>query len=67
MLIDAHEVRRKAHRPLQESDGRDAAELCEGLQRGFYRAVVHVPSPAISALRTTLSRRRHLSASRSGR
>jgi transposase len=59
MVVDAHEVRRKAHRPLQKSDGRDAAELCEGLQRGFYRAVVHVPSPAISALRTTLSRRRH--------
>lgn len=30
MVIDAHEVRRKAHRPLQESDRRDALELCEG-------------------------------------
>jgi len=29
MVIDAHEVRCKAHRPLQKSDGRDALELCE--------------------------------------
>src|SRR5262249_45619392 len=43
-VIDAHEVRQKAHRPLQKSDGRDALELCEGLSRGFYRSVVHVPS-----------------------
>ena len=59
VVIDAHEVRRKAHRPEQKSDTRDALELCEGLRRGFYRSVVHVPSPAISNLRTTLSRRRH--------
>jgi transposase len=57
VVIDAHEVRRKAHRPEQKSDTRDALELCEGLRRGFYRSVVHVPSPAISDLRTTLSRR----------
>jgi transposase len=59
VVIDAHEVRRKAQRPEQESDTRDALELCEGLRRGFYRALVHVPTPAISDLRTTLSRRRH--------
>jgi len=59
MVIDAHEVRRKAHRPEQKSDTRDALELCEGLRRGFYRSIVHVPSPAISELRTVLSRRRH--------
>lgn len=59
LVIDAHEVRRKAHRPLQKSDGRDALELCEGLSCGLYRSVVHIPSPAISKLRTTLSRRRH--------
>jgi transposase len=58
-VIDAHEVRRKALRPQQKSDTRDALELCEGLSRGFYRSVVHIPSPAISTLRTTLSRRRH--------
>jgi transposase len=59
VVIDAHEVRRKAHRPSQKSDRRDAFELCEGLRRGLYRSVVHIPPPAISALRTTLSRRRH--------
>ncbi len=58
-VIDAHEVRRKAHRPEQKSDTRDAQELCEGLRRGFYRSVVHVPNPEIEALRITLSRRRH--------
>ena len=52
-------VRRKAQRPSQKSDTRDALELCEGLRRGFYRSIVHVPSPAISNLRTTLSRRCH--------
>ncbi len=59
VVIDAHEVRRKAQRPEQKSDTRDAPELCEGLRRGFYCALVHVPTPAISDLRTTLSRRRH--------
>ena len=53
VVIDAHEVRRKAQRPEQKSDTRDALELCEGLRRGFYRSLVHVPSPAISDLRTT--------------
>src|SRR5262249_62349051 len=58
VVIDAHEVRRKAHRPLQKSDRRDALALCEGLSRGFYQSVVHVPSPEIGELRTILSRRR---------
>jgi len=58
-VIDAHEVRRKAHRPEQKSDPRDAQELGEGLRRGFYRSVMHVPSPEIEELRTALSRRRH--------
>jgi len=58
-VIDAHEVRLKAHRPMQKSDRRDAFELCEGLRRGIYRTIVHVPTPAISLLRETLSRRRH--------
>ena len=26
VVVDAHEVRRKAHRPLQKSDARDALE-----------------------------------------
>jgi transposase len=59
VVVDAHEVRRKAARPTQKSDRRDALDLCDGVRRGFYRAVVHVPTPEISTLRTTLSRRRH--------
>jgi transposase len=58
-VIDAHEVRLKAHRPQQKSDRRDAREICEGVRRGLYRSIVHVPSEAISALRETLGRRRH--------
>lgn len=49
----------KAHRPRQKSDTRDAVELCEGLRRGIYRAIVHVPPAEIEHLRNTLSRRRH--------
>jgi transposase len=59
VVIDAHEVRAKALRPNQKSDRRDALELCEGLRRGTYRSVVHVPSEAIERLRETLGRRRH--------
>ncbi len=64
VVIDAHEVRVKAHRPRQKSDRRDAFELCEGLRRGQYRAIVHVPPARIGALRETLSRRRHFVAVR---
>lgn len=59
IVIDAHEVRRKAHRPAQKSDRRDAFEICDGVRVGRYCSIVHIPSPAISTLRTTLSRRRH--------
>ncbi len=59
VVVDAHEVRLKAYRPNQKSDGRDALELCEGLRRGIYRSIVHVPREEISRLRDTLSRRRH--------
>jgi transposase len=58
-VIDAREVRLKAHRPTQKSDRRDAFELCDGLRRGIYRAVVHVPPPAVTRVRETLARRRH--------
>jgi hypothetical protein len=58
-VIDAREVRLKAHRPTQKSDRRDAFELCDGLRRGIYRAVVHVPPPAVIRVRETLARRRH--------
>ena len=59
VVVDAHEVRAKALRPNQKSDRRDALELCEGLRRGTYRSVVHVPSEPIEQLRETLGRRRH--------
>lgn len=59
VVVDAREVRMKAHRPRQKSDTRDAMELCEGLRRGLYRAIVHVPSEEVEHLRSTLSRRRH--------
>jgi transposase len=58
VVLDAHEVRAKA-RPRQKSDRRDAFELCDGLRRGIYRTVVHVPAPAIRQLRGLLARRRH--------
>jgi transposase len=59
-VVDAHEVRAKALRPNQKCDRRDALELCEGLRRGLYRSVVHVPPQPIERLRETLGRRRHL-------
>jgi transposase len=59
VVIDSYEVRRKAHRPTQKSDRRDARELCEGLRCGMYRTMVHVPDPRMGSLRETLSRRRH--------
>jgi transposase len=59
LVVDAREVRMKAHRPRQKSDTRDALELCEGLRRGVYRAIVHVPPDEVEQLRNTLSRRRH--------
>lgn len=59
VVVDAREVRLKAHRPRQKSDTRDAFELCEGVRRGIYQAIVHVPPEKIEQLRNTLSRRRH--------
>jgi len=59
VVIDAREVRVKASRPRQKSDRRDARELCEGLRRGIYRAIVSVPPQEIRALRDAISRRRH--------
>jgi transposase len=59
VVVDAREVRMKARRPRQKSDTRDAVELCEGIRRGIYRGIVHVPPGEIEHLRNTLSRRRH--------
>jgi transposase len=58
-VVDAREVRLKAHRPTQKSDRRDAFELCDGLRRGIYRTIVHVPPRPVARLRETLARRRH--------
>lgn len=59
VVVDAHEVRLKAYRPRQKSDRRDAFEICDGLRRDIYRAIVHMPPEPIQRLRETLSRRRH--------
>ena len=59
VVVDAHEVRLKAYRPRQKSDRRDAFEICDGLRRDVYRAIVHVPPVPIHLLRETLSQRRH--------
>ena len=59
VVVDAHEVRLKAHRPRQKSDRRDAHEICEGLRRDLYRTIVHIPPERIHVLRETLARRRH--------
>ena len=59
LVVDAREVRMKAHRPKQKSDTRDAGALCAGLRQGIYEAIVHVPPERIEHLRNTLSRRRH--------
>jgi len=59
VVIDAHEVRIKAHRPTQKSDRRDAHELCNGIRVGMYRSIVHIPPKEIQDLRLALSRRRH--------
>jgi transposase len=59
VVVDAREVRLKASRPTQKSDRRDALELCEGLRRGIYRTLIHVPPVHITELRETLGRRRH--------
>lgn len=59
VVIDAHEVRLKAHRPRQKSDRRDALEICDGLRRDIYRSIIHVPPDRIVQLRDTLARRRH--------
>ena len=58
-VIDAHEVRLKAHRPRQKSDRRDAFEICEGVRRDIYRSIVHIPPEPVQQLRTTLAQRRH--------
>jgi transposase len=59
VVVEAAEVRAKARRPTQKCDSRDAEELCEGLRRGIYQRLVHVPPEEIQVIREALSRRRH--------
>jgi len=59
IVVDAREVRAKAHRPNQKCDRRDAFEICEGIRKDLYCSIVHVPPLGISAIRDSLSRRRH--------
>ncbi len=59
VVVNAYEVRRKAHRPRQKDDQRDAMELCHGIRTGQWRSIVHVPGERILLLREMLSRRRH--------
>jgi transposase len=59
VVVDAHEVRVKAHRPTQKCDRRDARALCDGVRTGMYHAIVHVPPHDVAVLRDTLWRRRH--------
>lgn len=59
VVINAAEVRAKARRPNQKSDGRDAFEICDGLRRGIYSSIVHIPPEENQKLREVLSMRRH--------
>ena len=59
VVVDAKEVRKKARRTGQKTDRRDAFEICDGLRRGIWDAIVYMPSPVVRRLRRILSRRRH--------
>lgn len=59
VVIDAREVRVKARRIGQKSDRRDAFEICDGLRRDIYTAIVFVPDRETQKLRQIISRRRH--------
>jgi transposase len=59
VVIDAREVRAKARRRGQKTDGRDAFEIADGARRGIYVSIVYVPPVEVERLRKLLSRRRH--------
>ena len=65
-VIDAREVRAKARRPKQKSDRRDAFEICDGLRRGIYSSIVHIPPAETRKLREALQQRRHFVRLKSG-
>jgi len=58
-VINAAEVRAKARRPNQKSDDRDAFEICDGLRRGLWVSIVHIPPEENQILREVLSQRRY--------
>ena len=41
IVVDAHEVRLKAHRPKQKSDHRDAHAICTGIRTGWLEGCSH--------------------------
>ena len=59
VVINAAEVRAKARRPNQKTDPRDAFDICDGLRRGIYVSIVHIPPEENQVLREVLSERRH--------
>jgi transposase len=59
LIINAAEVRAKESRPTQKSDTSDAFEICEGVRRGIYSAIVELPDAPTQALRDRLATRRH--------
>lgn len=65
IVIDAHEVRKKARRKHQKCDSRDAEEICHGIRTEMYRSIVHVPPKTISLIREALKRRRFFVRSKS--
>ena len=65
-VIDAREVRAKARRVGQKSDSRDAFEICDGLRRDIYQAIVYLPPAELQRLRRIISRRRHFVRLRTG-
>lgn len=59
VVVDAREVRAKARRPTQKTDSRDAFEICDGVRRGIYVSLVHIPPPEVQRVRELLAQRRH--------
>jgi transposase len=57
-IINATEVRAKARRKTQKSDTGDAFEICDGIRRGIYVGIVHLPDAQTQRLRAKLALRR---------
>lgn len=59
LVIDAHEVRKKARRIGQKTDRRDAFEICEGIRKQMYDSIVYIPDEETQKLKDILKKRRH--------